>query len=275
MRKVSIWFLVCISVSSGAQKDTLFFWQKNNILNSSYEIVIPGKQSTLLEKYVFFKERYWFISRDTFPESYSPGMSLDGKTPKVYEKKFKCDSLVNSIRNEASYYKTKHALEDQGGYYERGCFPDRDWKFFRRTCHEDYLKWENEKKQRACQCIDSADSFHLKRMERILADTSLLTEEFIRSFLREGFASPYPSCYDAVIMAQIIKRKTAVFITFITAMDEMDFFTFLFKLEDFPGSVNTNELKLILKDHPVKSHRKKRAIKRIENVKDNRWCKGL
>lgn len=274
MKKAIVCFLVYAAISTNAQEDSLLFWQNNRVLSSRYEIVTLGKQFTLLEKYVFFKEHYWLVSRDTFPANYFPGTPV-GEDPKLYKTKSKCDSLVNNIKNRASYSKTKGILEDQGGYYAKGCFPNRDWKFFRQTCHEDYLKWESERKEKACRCIDSAASFHLKRMKAVLADTSLLTRQFIRPFLTEGFFSPYPSCYDAIIMAQIIKRKTTVFITLFTAMDKMSFSTFLFKLQDFPASIDTNELKSILENNPIKNRRKKRAIRKIKNVEDNKWCKDV
>jgi hypothetical protein len=262
--------IICLFLQTflNSQTDSVLYWHDKKLI-STHEIVLIDNTRTTVESYTFFKGRYWFKSIDTLPQGHFQRLFAD-TLKKKYLKFHKCDSLrINRIRNEASFFRADNMIEKKArnkiGWDFREC--DLNWNrnFHIRTCHDDYLKWENLAINNSYSCIDSIYNYKVQRLKNISNNLSLLTPSFIDTFLIKYSASDP----DAHLLSLIILNKTDAFVNSFNKMSESKFHWFTLLLDQFPKDIDTASLKKTVKGHQSKGQRKRKVIKKIKTTRAN------
>lgn len=257
-----------------AQTDTVFMNTKSGLF-SEFQIIYPQGKQGIQETYSFFKNRYWLVETDTISlETYivtENGLQENkSRKPKVYEKYSVCDTTINLIRNSASYWKmmadVNQIARDKIGYdnkdfnaYQYG--PENHLKRLSHQCYATYKINEELLQHKLIAKIKSIQKTKQDRFIHLKNNSESIHAETISKFL-----STFNQCNDDLKSLEIIiLNQPKLFLQEVEKLDELDFYTFTFKLGAFHKKVDLNKMKATLNQCDIKTSRKKKIIRKLDN----------
>jgi hypothetical protein len=257
-----------------SQTDTVLL-SVNSKLISEYQIIYQQENIGTREYYTYFKHRFWLQKTDTilmdkliktdngFKENKS-------RKPLTYQKYGICDSIINHIRNSSSYWRMLSNIYKQTIGHDNKEFntykqsqDSNNLYTFSKKCFNEYKKDEDVLKQKLLNKIKSIDLAKSDRFEAFNNMPSEIDKETISVFL-----STFNQCvFDFKSLEVIIINKPNELIQELEKLDDMDFFIFTLKLDEFPENSNLVKMTDSLKKIEIKSVRKKKLIRKMKITK--------
>lgn len=240
-----------------------------------YKIIIHKNGIYIKENYKLFKYRYWFEKRDTISldeltKTDSGYVEIKKKKPLHFIYFDICDSIINKIRNSASYWKMQGDIDrivrDRIGYdnkkfqeFKNNNRPAQ--RLFHQNCHTDYKLIEEVLKNKLLRRVDSIYNDKLEKYEWIKANKHSISQDYVDNFMKT-FNDSDP---DFRSIGVIIENSPEQFLKTTLKFSDIEFYTLTLKLDGFPQDMDLTELKSILKQTQIKGKRKRKIIKKMKN----------
>jgi len=180
-----------------------------------------------------------------------------------------CDSLVNQIRNSASYWKMRFEIDEIAREeigYDNKEFNDIRYtdsnriNVFSAKCFDEYKTDENELKERLLSIIKSIKAKKEERFQKLNNAQLLVDSNMISSFL-ETFNNCH---YDLKSLEMIILQHPELFLQEINKLSDSRFFDFTLKLDNFPKTADIKKMKDSLEQTTTKNTRNKKVIRKMK-----------
>jgi len=257
-----------------AQTDTVFMNTKSGLF-SEFQIIYPQGKHGIQENYSFFKNRYWLVETDTISlETYivtENGLQENkSRKPKVYEKYSVCDTTINLIRNSASYWKmmadVNQIARDKIGYDNKdfNTFQYGQGNHLKRLSNQCYAIYKIDEELLRHKLIAQIKSIQKTKQDRFIHLKN--NSESIHAETISKFLSSFNQCSDDLKSLEvIILNQPKLFLQEVEKLDELDFYTFTFKLGSFHKEADLNKMKATLNQCDIKTSRKKKIIRKLNN----------
>lgn len=261
-------YFICCTLSAQGDSVLVVYYPK---LIAKYDIYFNDSIGFIKDEYTHFKQRFWLKKTEKVNKEDYVKMLLKLELNKkiVIDKYNICDSLVNHIRNSASYWKMRFEVDELARKaigYDNKEFNEIRYKDgnringFSEKCFDEYKADENELKERLLLIIKSIKAKKEERFQKLNNTQLLVNSNMISSFLET-----FNNClYDFKSLEIVILRHPELFVNEINKLSDSEFFTFTLKLDNFPKTADIKKMKDILEQTNLKNTRKKKVIRKIK-----------
>lgn len=274
-RLLTILTYLTLGTYTNAQTDTVLLSIRPRLI-SEYYIILKQNGIYIKENYTFFKGAYWPGKKDTvtlsgLTKTFSGYVELKKKNPLIYLQYGICDSMINKIRNNASYQQMQNEIDNIArsriGYYNKAFHHLKEVNrppsaLFYKTCYADYQSTQSKLRQKYLVSIDSLYNDKVQRLNWIKSNQKSITQDYIDSFIN-SFNESDPDFRSLEI---IIINHPELFLSSIYKLDpDTDFFSFILKLNKFPKDINLKAAKAALAQTKNYDKRKRKVIRKMKN----------
>jgi hypothetical protein len=276
MKQILITLFSCfLGQTSHAQSDSVYLSIESKLI-SEIQIITPYGENGIRENYTYFKYRYWLGEVDTVSITIVERFEFSkSKKKKVeYQKHGVCDSLINNIRNNSSYWKMRGDIDKiarteigSGNIEFNNLNNSERYRLnnFSEKCQNEFKIDVSAIKDQLLNEIHRIKEGKRSRLNRLGSDPEWIDSTVINSFLKT-----FNICEtDFKSLEHIILQNSTDFLTSIDNLIDSDFQSFTLKLDDFPEDSNISKMKETLKESEQRSKRKKQIIRKIKKRKAN------
>lgn len=276
MEKIISSILLClICFNLLAQGDSVLLVYSPKLIDK-YDIYFNENDGLIKEEYTHFKQRFWLKKTEKVnKEDYVKMLLKLELNKKIVINKYNiCDSLVNQIRNSASYWEMRFEIDELAreeiGYdnkeFNEIRYSDKNRiNVFSEKCFDEYKTDENELKERLLSIIKSIKTKKEERFQKLNNAQLHVDSNMISSFL-----NTFNQClYDFKSLEIIILQQPELFIQEINKLSDSDFFSFTLKIDNFPKTANLKKMKDSLEQTAAKNTRKKKVIRKMKKTNRN------
>ncbi|MFK8045961.1 MAG: hypothetical protein AB8B72_10735 [Crocinitomicaceae bacterium] len=254
-----------------SQSDSVYYFQ-NFKLASDIQIIRISDKIGFRENYTHFKHAYWLVSIDTVLLADLNSAAKNKRNRGVYETYHECDSIINHIRNRATFHASSSRIND----YANKEIGDNNIDF------KSFKKQEDAKLQNLSEycsdnfneLIENAESLQKKIIEELKNNKVEFynylesNKNSIQADVISDFLLTFNECgTDFKSIELIILNNPQAFVKLVNQMTEKSFNDLVSKLDFLPTYIDDKSIKKLLKKTGEQTLRTKTLRKTIKSRK--------